>query len=74
MKKQNKTDKPSYRAAEISRYTKLAKDMPDVRKEKIEAIRKQIAAGTYEIPAESIAQSIANLHNSIKRDGDKNDR
>ena len=48
----------SPRAAEVRRFTELAKALPDVRREKIEAIKKQIEAGTYEISAEQIAKKI----------------
>ena len=57
----------SSRAAEVQRITKLADDAPDMRQEKIDAIKKQIDAGTYKVPASSVAKSIVNLHLEINR-------
>ena len=45
-------------AAEVRKFTKLAKTIPDVRQEKVESIKKQIKAGTYKVPAELVAKSI----------------
>jgi negative regulator of flagellin synthesis FlgM len=58
----------SSRAAEIAKFTKLAKEIPDVRQEKIDAIKKQIADGIYNVSAESVAKSIVDLHLEINRD------
>lgn len=60
--------KLSSRSDEARRLTELAKLVPDVRWEKIDAIKKQIKAGTYSIPADSVARSIADLHKKLKRD------
>lgn len=60
--------KLSSRADEVFRLTKLAKLAPDVRLDKVNAIKKQIEAGTYNIPADSVARSIADLHEKLKRD------
>ena len=49
--------KPS-RAAEAHKYKELMKTIPDVRQEKIQAIKKQIESGTYDVPAEQVAKSI----------------
>jgi len=57
----------SSRAAEVQRITKLADDAPDVRQKRIDAIKKQIDAGTYKVPASSVAKSIINLHLEINR-------
>ena len=59
-------DKSSPRADEVRRYTKMAKDIPDVRQEKVEAIKKQIESGTYRISAEEVARSIIDLQRSLK--------
>ena len=45
-------------AAEVRKFTELAKTLPDVRREKVEAIKKQIEAGTYKISAEQIAKKM----------------
>ena len=48
----------SPRAAEVRKLTEMAKDLPDVRKGKVEAIKKQIQSGEYKVSAESVAKSI----------------
>ena len=58
----------SSRADEVRRLTELAKPAPDVRTEKVDAIKKKIKAGTYNVPADSVARSIADLHRKLKRD------
>ena len=58
----------SSRADEILRLTKLAKSAPDMRLDKVNAMRKQIKAGTYNVSADSVARSIADLHKKLKRD------
>ena len=69
MKNQKKDkDKSSPRAVEVRRYTKIAKDLPDVRQEKVEAIKKQIESGTYRISTEEVARSIVDLQRSLKTD------
>ena len=54
--------------AEVQKFTEVAKAMPDVRQEKIDAIKKQIEDGTYKVSAESIAKSIIDLHTGINRE------
>ncbi len=67
MKGQKKDkDKSSPRADEVRKYTKIAKDLPDVRQEKVEAIKKQIESGTYRISAEEVARNIIDLQRSLK--------
>lgn len=57
VKKSNKVDAPSdkveissagMKAAEEARYIQMVKDTPDVRMEKVLAIKEQIANGTYD--------------------------
>ena len=69
-KKPGKRDKVelSSRADEVRRLTELAKLAPDVRLEKINAIKKQIKAGTYRVPADSVARSIVDLHKKLESD------
>lgn len=67
IKKKDKVEL-SPRADEVRRLVELAKLASDVRSEKIEAIKKQIKAGTYSVPAESVARSIADLHKKLKCD------
>ena len=58
----------SSRADEVRKLTELAKSVPDVRRDKIEAIRKRIESGTYRVPARSVAKSIIDLHREIHPD------
>ncbi len=58
----------SSHAEEVRRLTELAKLAPDVRLDKVDAIKKQIKAGTYSVPADSVARSIADLNEKLKRD------
>ena len=60
--------KLSSRTNKVRRLTKLAKSAPDVRPDKVNAIKKQVKAGTYNVPADSVARSIADLHKKLKRD------
>ena len=67
MKDQKKDkDKSSPGAEEVRRYTKIAKDLPDVRQEKVEAIKKQVELGKYRISAEEVAGSIVDLQRSLE--------
>ena len=56
-------------ADELRRLMELAESLPDVRQEKIEAIKKRIAAGVYDVPAKLVAQSIVDLHKKLEKDG-----
>ena len=69
-KKTAKGDKVelSSRAREAQRLIELAKLAPDVRSEKIDTIKSKIKAGTYKVPADSVARSIADFHKKLKRD------
>ena len=58
----------SPRAAEVQRLKKLVNDVPDVRQEKIDAIKKQIETGTYNVSARSVVESIIDLHIEINRE------
>ncbi len=58
----------SPRADEVRKLTELAKSTPDVRQNKIEAIKEQIKSGTYKVSATSVAKSIADLHRKIYPD------
>lgn len=48
----------SRRASDFQLAMKAIKATPDIREEKIKAIKEKIAAGTYNIDAEKIAQRI----------------
>ncbi len=53
---------------EVRRLTELTKSLPDVRQDKIEDIKRRIQAGTYEVSAESVVRSIADLHSKLSSD------
>ena len=50
----------SPRAAEVRKFAKLAKALPDVREDKVKALRKQIKSGEYKVPGKLVADSIVN--------------
>ncbi len=67
MKKQKKDrDKMSSRDAEIIKFAGWARDISGERKERVEAVKNQIKAGTYDVSAKSVANSIVDLHRSLK--------
>lgn len=67
MKKQKKDrDKLSSRNAEIRKFAGWARDISSVQKERVEAVKKQIESGTYNVSAKSVANSIVDLHRSLK--------
>jgi len=53
-------------AAEVQKFQGLAKSLPDVRKEKIEALRKRIQSGKYVVKAEAIAKKMAEQFHEIE--------
>ena len=67
MKAQDSKDESSTHTAETRRYAELARDMSNVRQEKIEAIKKQIETGTYDVSPKLVARSIADLHRSLDK-------
>lgn len=54
------TDKLEFsdRVAETGKFLDQLKDLPDVRAEKVESLRQQISAGTYQPTSETIADAI----------------
>jgi|WetSurMetagenome_2_1015567.scaffolds.fasta_scaffold788937_2 negative regulator of flagellin synthesis FlgM len=48
----------SVRSREISRFDELVRLTPDVRENKVEQVRREIEAGTYNVKAEKIAEKI----------------
>ena len=53
---------------EVNKFRELAKTIPDVRQEKVEAIKKQIETGKYIVPAESVAKSLVDFHCDLVAD------
>jgi len=56
----------SSRAAEVQKYTEIAKSASDMRQDRIGALKRQIEAGTYKVSGESVAESIIKLHKEIE--------
>ena len=56
---------PSRRDNEVRKFKEMAKAIPDVRQEKIDSIKKQLESGEYKVPAEVVAESIVDLHDTL---------
>ena len=56
---------PSRRDNEVRKLKEMAKAIPDVRQKKIDSIKKQLKSGEYKVPAEAIAKSIVDLHDTL---------
>ena len=56
---------PSRRDNEVRKLKEMAKAIPDVRQEKIDSIKKQLKSGEYKVPAEAVAKSIVDLHDTL---------
>ncbi len=50
----------SDRAREIQLAMKAAKAAPDIREERVQALKEQIQSGTYSVPAEDVARMMLN--------------
>jgi len=48
-------------ARDFSIVMKALKDVPDIRKDKVEAISKKIESGEYSVPAEDVAAKIVEM-------------
>jgi negative regulator of flagellin synthesis FlgM len=48
----------SPRAVEVRKFGELATTIPDVRQDKVEAVKEQIESGTYDVPGKTVARSI----------------
>jgi len=69
VKKERKDrDKLSSRSAEIQKFAEWARGISSVRKARVEAVKKQIESGTYDVSVKSVANSIVDLHRSLKPD------
>jgi len=56
---------PSRRDNEVRKLKEMAKAIPDVRQKKIDSIKKKLKSGEYEVPAEAVAKSIVDLHDTL---------
>jgi negative regulator of flagellin synthesis FlgM len=52
----------SARAKEMATAHQAAKSAPDVREDKIEALKRQIAEGRYKVDADAVAERMLNDH------------
>lgn len=57
--------KSSANDSEVKRLTKIVKKMPDVRQEKVDEIKRQIESGKYNVPTESVVESIVAHHKEL---------
>lgn len=60
-----KKSKSSTNEEEIRRLAEKIKEMPDMRQEKIDEIKKRIELGTYNVPVESVVESIVAHHKEL---------
>ena len=58
----------SSRAEEVRKFVELAKLVPEVRLDKVNTVKKQIQAGKYSVPPESVARSIIDFHKTLEPD------
>ncbi len=56
---------PSHRDNEVRKFKEMAKAIPDVRQGKVDSIKKQLKSGKYKVPAEVVAKSIVDLHDTL---------
>jgi len=57
--------KSSTQSDEVQKFAELAKKLPDIRQEKIDAIKKKIEAGTYNVSTDCVAKSIIESHKEL---------
>ncbi|MBD3183864.1 hypothetical protein GF312_16385 [Candidatus Poribacteria bacterium] len=53
------------RYVDVFRFTGLIKGTPDVRKQKVERIKKLIKSGEYNIPSGQVARSMIKIHKDL---------
>ncbi len=56
---------PSHSGNEVRKLKEMAKAIPDVRQGKVDSIKKQLKSGKYKVPAEVVAKSIVDLHDTL---------
>ncbi len=56
---------PSHSDNEVRKFKEMAKAIPDVRQGKVDSIKKQLKSGKYKVPAEVVAKSIVDLHDTL---------
>jgi len=54
-------------ADELNKYKNMAKEIPDIRHEKIDEIKKKIESGRYELDAEAIINKMIELTQDINK-------
>ena len=58
----------SSHAEEVRKFVELANLAPEVRLDKVNTVKKQIQAGKYSVPPESVARSIIDFHKTLEPD------
>jgi negative regulator of flagellin synthesis FlgM len=51
---------------ELDKFKKIVDELPDVRQDKIEEIKKKIESGEYKIDGEAVAKKMFERHQDIK--------
>jgi flagellar biosynthesis anti-sigma factor FlgM len=67
MVRKKKSDANLPDTAEVQRFKELTKKIPDVRQEKVDAIKKKIEAGEYKIDANAVASKMLELVQDIRK-------
>jgi len=62
-----KSDRNSPDPAEVQKFRKLAKKLPDVRQDKVDEIKKKIKSGEYQVDAEAVAKKMFELSQDVKK-------
>ncbi len=63
-----RTEVKDAKMEEIKKLTELAKNTPEFRENKIEAIKKQIQSGQYKISPEEVTESFVELYEKLCRE------
>jgi flagellar biosynthesis anti-sigma factor FlgM len=56
--KTKSSDKVDVASGDVAQFKAQLEKVPDVRSDKIEALQKEIAAGTYKVPSERLAELV----------------
>ena len=67
MGRKKKSDVISSNPAEILKYKKWAKELPDVQQDRVDEIKRKIESGEYQVDAEAVAKKILELSQDIKK-------
>ncbi|HGE70577.1 TPA: flagellar biosynthesis anti-sigma factor FlgM [Candidatus Poribacteria bacterium] len=67
MCKKNRNKMNLYNSEEISKLNKIVKELPDIRQDKIDEIKRKIESGEYKIDGKEIAKKMFEIHQDIKK-------